>query len=183
MTRETFTLTAPELRFASDDEATFSGYAAVFGVSDSYGDVIAPGAFKRTLAEHRAAKTAPAMFWNHDTSKVIGVWTELREDARGLAVSGRLIRETVAGGEAYHLLKAGAVNGLSIGFRARGSKRGSDGRRNVTDIELIEISPVPLPGQTLARVTSVRSAGVPGAAAFLSAASRAAHVLKGKPHA
>jgi len=178
MTRETLTLSAPELRFADDDAGTFTGYAAVFGSPDSYGDTIAPGAFKRTLAEHRAAKTVPPMFMNHNPERVIGVWTDLREDARGLAVSGRLIRETAAGSEAFHLLKAGAINGLSIGFRARGSKRGSDGRRNVTDIELIEISPVPLPAQGQARVISVRSMSTNQSATFLKAARRTAAALK-----
>lgn len=177
MTRETLTLNAAELRFLADDDGTFSGYAAVFGASDSYGDTISPGAFKRTLAEHRSAKTTPPMFWNHDTSKPIGVWTELREDAHGLAVTGRLIRETAAGSEAYHLMKAGAVTGLSIGFNARGSKRAADGRRSVTDIGLVEISPVPLPAQPQARITSIRSA--PSAAAFLEAARRAAASIRG----
>ncbi|RAH99854.1 HK97 family phage prohead protease [Acuticoccus sediminis] len=179
MQRETLTVRADEVRFASDDEGVFTGYASIFGEPDSYGDTIRPGAFRKALST-RAATGGPPMFWNHDPSQPIGVWTELVEDSRGLKVTGRLITETRAGAEALALLKAGAVNGLSIGFRARKSERGAKGGRVLTDIDLVEISLVSLPAASNARVTSVRHDRQPaGTAAFVQAVRRAAASLKG----
>lgn len=96
---------------AIDESREFSGYASVFGVVDSYTDVVIKGAFTRTLAERR-----PALLWQHDPTVPIGVWEEMREDETGLFVRGRLA-DTVAGRDAYELLKLGALSGLSIGYR------------------------------------------------------------------
>jgi len=178
MKREFLTLPAPEVRFATDDAGMFSGYASVWNEPDSYGDTIKKGAFARTLRERRAIG-GPAMFWNHDPNKPIGVWTELVEDDRGLKATGRLVTETALGAETRALLKAGAVNGLSIGFRARKVERGPNGGRVVVDIELIEISLVTLPSASKARITSVRSANPPELTAFIAAARRAASSIKG----
>lgn len=175
MKRETLTITAAEVRFATDDAGAFTGYASVFGEPDRFGDTIKPGAFKRTLAEHRRNKTTPGLFWNHDPDRPIGVWSLLEEDTRGLKVSGQLVTETVQGREAHLLLKAGAVNGLSIGFRARKSERGPNGGRVLSDIELVEISLVSLPAASKARVMTVKGAVNPAShAAFIQAARRAA---------
>ena len=177
MARETKTLPAGEVRFATDEAGTFTGYASVFGEPDSYGDTIKPGAFHKTLAK-RSATGGPAMFWNHNPDQPIGVWTELKEDERGLQVTGKLVMETAKGAEALALLKAGAVNGLSIGFRALASERGPNGGRVLTAIDLVEISLVSLPAASKARVTSVKGAGQPaGAAAFIEAARRAASAI------
>lgn len=178
--RETLTLTAPEVRFATDEAGTFSGYASVFDEPDSYGDTIRKGAFRKSLTA-RKATGGPAMFWNHNPDAPIGVWTELEEDARGLKVTGKLVTETARGAEALALLKAGAVNGLSIGFRARSSERGPNGGRVLTDIDLVEISLVSLPAASKARVTSVKGAAGPaGVAAFIEAARRAATLIRRK---
>lgn len=177
--RETRDLAAVEVRFTADDVGTFTGYAAVFGEPNSYGEIIKPGAFRKTLAE-RKRTGGPAMFWSHNPDQPIGVWQELAEDARGLKVTGKLVTETVRGAEALALLKAGAVNGLSIGFRARAAERSPNGARVLTDIELVEISLVSLPSASKARVTSVRgAAGSAGAAAFIEAARRAARSIRG----
>jgi uncharacterized protein len=181
MTRETLTLAAPEVRFAADDAGTFSGYASVWNEPDSYGDTIKPGAFRKTLSQRKRAG-GPAMFWNHNPDKPIGVWTDLTEDERGLKVTGKLVTDSTRGADALALLKAGAVNGLSIGFRARQSERGPNGGRVLTDIELVEISLVTLPAASRARVTSVRNANRPSsAAAFLLAIHQAARSIKGHP--
>lgn len=178
MKRETLTLVADEVRFATDEAGTFSGYASVWNEPDSFGDTIKRGAFARTIRE-RKGTGGPAMFWNHNPDQPIGVWTETVEDERGLKVSGRLVTETTRGAEALALLKAGAVNGLSIGFRARKSERGPNGGRVLTDIELVEISLVTLPAATKARVTSIRRAASPAStAAFVQAVRRAVTSLK-----
>lgn len=180
MRRETITLAATEVRFAADEAGTFTGYASVFGEPDSYGDIVKRGAFARAIRE-RKATGGPAMFWNHDSNLPLGVWTELVEDDRGLKVAGKLVTETARGAEALALLKAGAVNGLSIGFRARKAERGPNGGRVLTDIELVEISLVSLPAASKARITSVKGAAdQAGVAAFVQAARRAALSIRGQ---
>lgn len=147
---------ALETKFSTDSTGELSGYGAVFGNLDAAGDVIAPGAFARSLAEHRAAGTAPAMFLHHDVTRPVGVWTDLREDDRGLLVAGRLTLDARDGADAHALLRSGALNGLSIGYRVRDFDRRPGGGRLLKDIELVEISIVSLPANTQARVTSVK---------------------------
>lgn len=168
------------IRFeASDVVGEFSGHAAIWDERNGHNESVQRGAFKRSLAEHRIAGTRPLMLWSHNPADIIGVWTEVREDATGLAVKGKIITATARGAEAYELLKAGALNGLSIGFRARGDKRGGNGIRILTDIDLAEISVVGLPSAGRARITSIRSNGrsVESAAAFVNACREATRSL------
>ena len=177
MKRETLTLAAPEVRFAADDSGTFSGYAAVFGeLVASHNEMVKSGAFTRSLAETRGQP--PAMFWNHNPDEPIGVWTDLTEDARGLKVAGRIVTDTSRGRDVQALLKAGAVTGLSIGFKARREERGAKGVRILTDVDLVEISLTSLPAARNARVTQVRHAAAPAETAnFIQAVRRAATAL------
>jgi uncharacterized protein len=169
-----------EFRFAKDDESgVISGVAARFGEVDSFGDVLKPGAFARSLAEHRARGTMPKMFWSHDVRQVIGVWEEITETAEGLQVRGRLILEVPKAQEVHALMRAGAVDGLSIGFVTRKATRDAEGVRTVADVDLIEVSPVALPAAPRARITSVRNSDRPSAAVatFISAAKAATRAL------
>lgn len=148
-----------ELKSLGEDEATFEGYGSVFGAVDAYADVVAAGAFKRSLKEWKAKKLAPAMLWQHNTSQPTGVWDELREDETGLYVKGRLA-PTQLGRDAYALLKMGALSGLSIGFRTRKSKVDDEsGIRTLTDIDLWEVSIVTFPANDPARITGVKADG------------------------
>lgn len=143
-----------ELKFSRDGAGTLSGYASVFGPpADRHGDVIAPGAFAKSLA----SGDVPLMLWSHDLSEPIGVWTDLREDSKGLHVTGRLTLETRRGAEAYALLRDQALNGLSIGYRVVDFDELPEGGRLLKEIELAEISLVTLPSASRARVTSVKS--------------------------
>ena len=166
-----------ECRFSADDAGTFSGYAARFGDVNAHNEIVLPGAFARTIAEHRARGANPPMLWNHDQSQPIGVWEDLREDATGLAVRGRLVLDTAKGKEAHALMRAGAISGLSIGFRNARSTRGASGVRKISDLDLGEISLVTLPSASNARITSVRSSS--GLAGFTEAVKAATHALKG----
>ncbi|TDN50435.1 HK97 family phage prohead protease [Azoarcus indigens] len=143
---------------AAGEDGKIEGYGSVFGVRDSYDDVIAAGAFAATLAAHKAAGTMPAMLWQHDADRPIGIWTDMGEDERGLRMQGQLALETVLGKEAHALLKLGALNGLSIGFVSKqwAYDRDSD-IRTLTEIELWEVSLVTFPANTAARVTGVKS--------------------------
>ena len=147
---------ALEIRAVGDDGA-IEGYGSVFGVRDDYDDVIAAGAFVASLAAHKAAGTLPAMLWQHDADKPIGVWTEMTEDKSGLRVNGRLALETVRGKEAHALLKLGALNGLSIGFVARAWRYEDEDVRVLTDIDLWEVSLVTFPANAKARITQVKT--------------------------
>jgi len=149
-----------EVKTIGDGETrTFEGYGSVFGVLDSYADIVAPGAFKRSLKEHRASGRMPALLWQHDTSAPIGVYEQMSEDETGLYVKGRL-SDTQLGREAYTLLKDGALSGLSIGFTTRKSKIDNEsGVRTLTDVQLWETSLVTFPANDAARVTGVKQNG------------------------
>ena len=144
---------------AVNADGTVEGYGSVFGVRDNYDDVIAQGAFIQSLKDHKAAGTMPAMLWQHDADKPIGVWTEMVEDEKGLRIKGQLAMETVKGKEAHALLKMGALNGLSIGFMSKEWAYDRDTEvRTLTAIDLWEVSLVTFPANEKARVTNVKSA-------------------------
>lgn len=144
---------------ATGDDGTVEGYGSVFGVKDNYDDVIAPGAFAASLAEHKADGTMPAMLWQHNSDEPIGVWTEMVEDPKGLRINGQLALDTVRGKEAHALLKLGALNGLSIGFMAKQWAYDRDTEiRTLTEIDLWEVSLVTFPANEKARVTNVKAA-------------------------
>lgn len=145
-----------EIKELSDD-GSFSGYGSVFGNVDYYGDVVEAGAFTKTLA----AKM-PAMLWQHDSAEPIGVWTKIAEDEKGLYMEGRLLTGKVArASEAHELLKAGAIKGLSIGYRPKAWEWSKDdigdSIRYLKEIDLWEVSLVTFPANEAAVVTSVKS--------------------------
>ena len=143
---------------ATGEDGSVEGYGSVFGVRDSYDDVIAGGAFGGSIKAHKAEGTMPAMLWQHDAGQPIGIWTDMTEDAKGLHIKGKLALDTVKGKEAHALLKMGALNGLSIGFV---SKQWAYDRetevRTLTEIELWEVSLVTFPANEKARVTNVKA--------------------------
>jgi len=146
-----------------NDDGTFTGYGSVFHVEDSYRDVVMPGAFSRSIDEYAENKAAPAMLWQHDPDKPIGVWDEIREDDHGLLMKGRLlINEQVPNADGAHaLIKAGAIRGLSIGYSIYGGGSTFDEEREIrelTDIKLWETSLVTFPANPAAMVTDVRAA-------------------------
>ena len=126
-------------------DGRFSGYASVFGVRDHHNEIVAAGAFARTLADWHKRGQSPAMLWMHDATQPIGLWITLGEDKNGLAVSGQLALRTQKGAEAYELLKIGALTGLSIGYRV------------LTELDLFEVSLVTFPANEEARVSDVKS--------------------------
>lgn len=143
-----------ELKFDGDKAGTFAGYASKFGGVDSYGDTILPGAYRKTLKK----RDRPIrMRWNH-FGPVIGKWLELREDEAGLYVEGELTPGHSVAEDVAASLKHGAVDGLSIGFRPVQIRDLGGGRRELKEIELVEISVVEEPADLGARVADVKSA-------------------------
>ncbi len=155
-------LTAPLRLKRATTSGTIEGYASTFNgppESSTYGDIVAPGAFARTLAEHKDADTRPACLWCHDTSTPVGRWDELEEDSIGLRVVGQLNLETSAGRDAAAHIKAGDVGGLSIGFRIyEGGIRFEEGYTLLTSLMLAEVSVVTIPANIHARA-SVKAIG------------------------
>src|SRR5438093_3540749 len=139
-------------------EGSFEGYGSVFSIEDLGRDIVAPGAFANTLAESRSEGRWPRMLWMHKAEEPIGVWREMREDARGLFVRGQLATGTQRGREVLELMRLGAVDGLSIGYAAvEASIEETTGARVIAEARLYEVSPVVFPMNTEARVTSVKS--------------------------
>lgn len=138
------------------DEGSFEGYGSIFGNIDSYGEKVMPGAFAESLARHKREGTKPLMLWQHDSWQPIGVWDDLAEDGKGLWGKGRLLPGVKAADEALILLKAGALQGLSIGYRELDVE--PDGNvRQLKKLDLLEISIVSFPANRRARVDSVKS--------------------------
>ena len=152
------------------EKGEFEGYASVFGNRDSYGDVVVAGAFKQSLADHAKNGTMPKLFWQHDSWKPIGSWLEMEEDDTGLKVKGRLNMDVQQGREAFALLEAGDIDGLSIGYRVRDSEDVED--QNVTllkELDLVEVSVVSLGANEQALVSSfksIRAEGLPSLPEF-----------------
>lgn len=128
-----------------------TGYASFFNIIDQTGDQIVKGAFAKTLRAWHFFGKMPKMLWQHDPKCPIGIWTRLEEDERGLYAEGILSLGVKQADEAYLLMKSGAIDGLSIGFRtivATQSKRQKS--RLLLDIDLIEISLVTFGANTKA---------------------------------
>lgn len=138
-------------------DGLFEGYAALFGSEDLARDVIEPGAFRRSLAGRGAGGIR--MLFQHDPNQPIGVWERIEEDGRGLKVRGRLTLDVEKAREVLALMRSGALDGLSIGFKAARSRRDArTGVRRIAHVELWEISIVTFPMQPGARVAAVKGA-------------------------
>ena len=156
---------APERKFQSaeaDAKVAFTvtegkvieGYASVFNRRDQGGDVVLPGAYADSLKAMAKADRRVKMLWQHDPAQPIGIWDEVKEDANGLWVKGRLLPEVAKGREAVALLEAGAIDGLSIGYRTVKAERDGKGQRLLSELELWEVSLVTFPMLPEARVSA-----------------------------
>ena len=147
-----------ESEVKSDAKGVFTGYGSIFGNEDQGNDIVAKGAFTKSLAERPASKVK--MLFQHKTDEPIGVFTEIYEDQKGLFVKGQLAMGTQKGRETYELLKMGALDGMSIGFKADPQKQGYNenkrGIRTLKEVDLMEISLVTFPMNEQAMVQSVK---------------------------
>jgi len=135
-----------------------SGYASVFGHRDQGGDVVKKGAYGASLAALKSKARAVKMLWQHDPAQPIGIWDEVREDAKGLFVRGRFLTDVQKGAEALALVQAGAIDGLSIGYRTVRAEKDAKGHRLLHELELWEVSLVTFPMLPEARVGGVADA-------------------------
>lgn len=143
------------LEWKADDAGEIEGYGSVFDVVDDGGDIVAPGAFTNSLRAGRKVK----MLFQHDTNRVIGTWGEIEEDGKGLRVKGKLLVNTTGGRDAYEQVKAGAIDGLSIGYRSLKSMD-RNGKRVILQADLWEVSLVTFPMNEMARIDAVKAAAM-----------------------
>lgn len=134
------------------DEGFFEGYASVSGNVDLGGDIVAPGAFTKSIA---VTPEVP-LLWSHDHAEVIGAVREMHEDGHGLRVKGEIALETSRGKEAYALLKKNMMKGLSIGYQVVADQI-AGGKRLLKELTLLEVSVVAVPMNPLAQVTAVKT--------------------------
>lgn len=144
---------------AINDKGTFTGYGSIFGNEDQGSDIMQKGAFTKSLEQRPASKVK--MLYQHKTDEPIGVFEDMYEDEKGLFVKGRLAMGTQKGREAYELLKMGALDGMSIGFRADPDKQGYNenkrGTRTLKEVDLMEISLVTFPMNERALIENVKA--------------------------
>lgn len=148
-----------EYKAEDDEKGMFSGYGSIFGNKDLGNDVVVEGAFAKSIGK-KGAK-AVKMLYQHRQDEPIGVFDEIIEDRRGLKVKGRLAMGTQRGREVYELMKMGALDGLSIGYRVdpKGAEYDEKGkRRYLKSVDLMEISAVTFPMNPRARVQAVKGA-------------------------
>ena len=163
------------------DGHVIEGYASIFGLVDQGGDTVGPGAYGRSLERLAQKGGRVKMLWQHDPREPIGVWDEVREDDKGLYVKGRILTDVGRGREAAALVGAGAIDGLSIGYRTVKAQKNDKGQRLLSELELWEVSLVTFPMLPEARVG--QKGDEPEAAALreLAAAFEDARGLLAKP--
>ena len=143
---------------AIEDDGRFSGYGSIFGNKDSHGEVVMEGAFRKSLDAHRTKGSRPKMFWQHDMGKPIGKWLEYGEDAKGLYMEGQLNMGVQQGREAHALLKAGDIDGLSIGYRVIAAENDSKAKViRLKELQLLEVSIVSLGSNDEALINDVKT--------------------------
>lgn len=160
---------------AVEPDGSFSGYASRFNVVDLGRDVVLPGAFAESIA--RRGPRGIRMLFQHDPAEPIGVWLEVREDEHGLYARGRILPEVERGREVLALMRAGALDKLSIGFRTvEGRTDARSGVRRLARVDLWEISIVTFPMLPEARVSAVKQRG--DEARLVAAIRRAAAAMR-----
>lgn len=146
-------------------DGTFEGYASLFGRVDMSRDIVERGAFARSIAKRGAGGIR--MLFQHDPNQPIGTWMSIEEDAFGLKVRGRLAAGVGRAQEVGALMRDGALDGLSIGFRtARARTDAKTGIRHIHEADLWEISVVTFPMQEGARIDGAKAAELPSTREF-----------------
>lgn len=150
----------PEQISRLSPDGSFEGYASLFGMTDMGQDQVMPGAFRDSLIKRGPGGIK--MLWQHQASQPIGSWQSITEDARGLKVKGRLNLEVARAREILALMREGALDGLSIGFKTEKSEKNkASGVRRLVKLDLWEISVVTFPMLPQARISAVKRAPAP----------------------
>lgn len=139
------------------EDGTFVGYASTFGNVDFVGDIVVKGAFVKSLEKKGASGVK--MFLQHDSNDIIGKFTEIYEDEKGLVIKGRFfLGDIQKASETHFLMKQGEITQFSIGYRVISKAFDSNGNTLLKEIDLIEVSPVTFPANPEAQLVGVKSA-------------------------
>ena len=138
------------IKSSKSDNTVIIGYASVFEVADNQNDIISKGAFKNSESHN------VKLLWQHDATKPIGVIKYLAEDDYGLKIEAEINNKTLFGAEASALIKQKAVSGLSIGFTIKSSDYNIQGLRVIDEVELMEISIVTFPANSMAGISQIK---------------------------
>lgn len=152
-----------------NDDGFFSGYGSVNYTKDSYGDIVMPGAFAKSLNDWNAKNKWPPVLFNHNKDEIIGCYTKMYEDEYGLYVEGRLLIENISKAREVHaLLKAQVIDGLSIGYRTVKEEYDRDNDSlKLLEVKLYEVSIVTFPANDEARINCVKyDYGLPSSEQF-----------------
>lgn len=153
MKHKLLNLEKTSVKFYEGKQGVFSGYASVFGGVDSYGDTILAGAYEKTIAER---ERPIQMRWNH-YGEIIGKWTVIQEDEKGLYVEGELTPGHSKAQDVYASLMHGAITGMSIGYRPVKFTENNNGGLTLAEIDLLEISIVESPADNSAHVSRIKN--------------------------
>lgn len=141
-----------------NESGVFTGLGSVFGNVDYGNDIVAPGAFAKSLTGWSTKGRMPALLWQHRQSEPIGAYKSMQETSAGLVVTGQLALKTQKGAETYELMKMGALSGLSIGgFSRKADYDQKTDIRTIKEFDLMEVSVVTFPMNDVARVAAVKS--------------------------
>lgn len=140
------------LEIKADEPNKICGYGSIFGNVDAAGDIVIAGAFAESIASGRKVK----MLWQHDSREVVGIWNVIKEDEKGLYLEGEFAN-TERAREAKELIRIGAINGLSIGYRTTDSDYNQHGHRLIKKCELWETSIVTFQCNEEATITELKS--------------------------
>lgn len=150
-----------ELMVKADGQpGEIAGYGSLWEKVDSYGEVVMPGAFTKSLKAWNKSRRPIPMLWQHRSDQPIGVWDTFEEDDKGLKLSGRLNLETQRGNEAWSDVKMQAVTGLSIGYyevKADPYDFSNAAPRKLIELDLREVSPVTFPALKEAQIDAVKA--------------------------
>lgn len=147
-----------EIKSISDSGA-FTGYGSVFGVKDSYSDIVIKGAFTNSLNQWKEKGRLPALLWQHKMDEPIGYYTKMVEDENGLYLEGQLlIDDDPLAKRAHAHMRAKSLSGLSIGYVLNDYDYDKEKSAFILkDIDLWEVSVVTFPANDEARIDNVKS--------------------------
>lgn len=153
-----------EIKMVGDRE--FTCYASIKNIVDDVGDMVMDGAFTNTIEQHKSKGTMPLMFFNHghlnpqgNNSLPCGTWLEMKEDAKGLWLKGRL-SDTTLGNDLITLIKdkaIGAYGMFSIGYVVIRSRKNVAGYTELLELEVKEVSIVTYAANTKTHLLEVKS--------------------------
>lgn len=157
-----------------EPSGVISAYLTTFGNADVVNDIMAKGSLDSFISKFDPEAKKLPMFYEHDHTSIIGEWTDLKSDSRGVVGTGVLYTETTKGADVYKLMKRGAVSSVSIGFRSSDYVKNDEGGRTFNEIELVETSVVLNPANDQAQVVSVKSDD-----GFIETAALKKHLMDG----